>query len=305
MDIIVLRKNRTQSSHVTVRRGVLFFLALVTFVVIPVSTATLGYYVSDRQASANEPQTLLGDELAAQRQQLDLAIENSKNSVTALSVRLSEIQAQAIRLDALGRRLVEMHKLDQDEFDFDHPPAQGGPADVSVIEEMKVEDFIGSLNLLSKQLDDRAAQLMVLEGIYMDKTLDRATIPSGKPVQSGWLSSGFGKRADPFSGKLAMHEGVDFAGKAGTGVIAVASGVVTWSGKRYGFGNMVELDHGNGYVTRYGHNKENKVEVGEIVEKGQVIALMGSSGRSTGPHVHYEVLRRGVPVDPKKYVYRK
>ena len=305
MEIIVLRKNRSKSSHLTIRRGVLLSICVALLVAVPVGTAALGYYfavagVESVHTANAEP----ADVLASQRQELDGVIENAKNSVTALSFRLSEIQAQAIRLDALGKRLVEMHKLDKGEFDFDSPPAQGGPMGSAVLEDMNVEDFIASLNALSRQLDDRAAQLMVVEEIYMGNTLRSETIPAGKPVASGWLSSGFGKRTDPFTGKMAYHEGVDFAGKSGTGVIAVASGVVTWSGDRYGYGKMVELDHGNGYVTRYGHNKENSVQVGDVVDKGAVIAQMGSSGRSTGPHVHYEVLRHGKPVDPKKYVYR-
>ena len=302
MDIIVRRKNRTQLAHLKISKTSIVFMVIFLLLLLPAGTATLGYFMAEYQAS--DPDAVLSQELAAQRKELDVAIENSKNSVTALSVRLAEIQAQAIRLDALGRRLVEINKLDKAEFDFDNPPAQGGPVADSMMEELAVEDFIVSLNQLSQQLDDRAAQLMVMEEIYMSDNLRSSMIPSGKPVESGWLSSGFGRRTDPFTGKPALHEGVDFAGKAGTGVIAVASGVVTWSGERYGYGKMVELDHGNGYVTRYAHNEENKVEVGETVEKGQVIARMGSSGRSTGPHVHYEVLRKGKPVDPKKYVYR-
>ena len=302
MDIIVRRKNRTELAHFTFGRASLIVLGVIVLLALPAGSAVFGYLLAERGVSS--PEAVVSQELVSQRQELDLAIENSKNSVTALSARLSEIQAQAIRLDALGRRLVEINKLDKAEFDFDNPPAQGGPVAESVMEEMDIEDFVASLNLLSKQLDDRAAQLMIVEEVNMDNDLRSAMIPSGKPVESGWLSSGFGRRNDPFTGKLAYHEGVDFAGKAGTGVIAVASGVVTWSGERYGYGKMVELDHGNGYVTRYAHNKENSVDVGEVVEKGQVIARMGSSGRSTGPHVHYEVLRRGKPVDPKKYVYR-
>ncbi len=283
----------------------MLFLCVAFFVALPVGTAAVGYYFATNNAVGEQGGDRSAAEvLASQRQELDGAIESAKNSIAALSFRLSEIQAQAIRLDALGKRLVEMHKLDKGEFDFDNPPAQGGPLGEHILEEMNVEDFMASLNLLSRQLDDRAAQLMVVEEIYMSNTLRSETIPAGKPVESGWLSSGFGRRTDPFTGKIAYHEGVDFAGKTGTGVIAAASGVVTWAGERYGYGKMVELDHGNGYVTRYGHNKENSVQVGDVVDKGEVIALMGSSGRSTGPHVHYEVLRHGKPVDPKKYVYR-
>jgi murein DD-endopeptidase MepM/ murein hydrolase activator NlpD len=304
MDIIVLRKNRTKSSHLTLNRGVVLAMFGLFIVALPIASLALGYFLAGFAADPVQASEEVEQMLAAQRQELDEVITSTKNSVTALSVRLSEIQAKAIRLDALGKRLVELNNLDKGEFDFDNQPAQGGPEVTSVADDVQVEDFVQALNLLSKQLDDRASQLMIMEQIFMNESLSNETIPSGRPVESGWLSSGFGRRADPFTGKPAYHEGVDFAGKAGTGVIAAASGVVTWAGERYGYGKMVEVDHGNGYVTRYGHNEVINVEVGGVVEKGQVIALMGSSGRSTGPHVHFEVLRGGKPVDPKKYVYR-
>ncbi|UCE89604.1 MAG: M23 family metallopeptidase, partial [Pseudomonadota bacterium] len=133
--------------------------------------------------------------------------------------------------------------------------------------------------------------------------LQAEVMPAGRPVKRGWLSSYFGKRTDPFTGRRVHHAGVDFAGKLGSDVVAVAAGVVTYSGKRYGYGNLVEIDHGNGYSTRYGHNRENLVKVGDTLKKGHLIAKMGSSGRSTGPHVHFEVLLNGRAVNPKKYVH--
>jgi murein DD-endopeptidase MepM/ murein hydrolase activator NlpD len=127
-------------------------------------------------------------------------------------------------------------------------------------------------------------------------------VPAGRPITSGWLSSYFGIRTDPFTGKKERHKGLDFAGKLGSDVVAVASGVVTWAGRRYGYGNLVEINHGNGYSTRYGHNDKITVKVGDAVKKGQIIAKMGSTGRSTGPHVHFEVLHKGKQVDPMSYI---
>jgi murein DD-endopeptidase MepM/ murein hydrolase activator NlpD len=128
---------------------------------------------------------------------------------------------------------------------------------------------------------------------------------SGRPIKSGWLSSYYGTRKDPFTGSPAHHKGIDFAGKQGDDVIATGSGIISWAGDRYGYGQLIEIDHGNGYKTRYGHNDKILVAVGEVVDKGQQIAQMGSSGRSTGPHVHYEILRSGKQINPLKYVYRK
>jgi murein DD-endopeptidase MepM/ murein hydrolase activator NlpD len=161
---------------------------------------------------------------------------------------------------------------------------------------------IGVGILQHQAVDGLEEQLDVLEEVIINRQLRKESKPRGRPIEKGWTSSYYGKRTDPFTGKLAMHKGMDFAGKAGSGVIAVASGVVTWSGDRYGYGQLVEINHGNGYATRYGHNAEILVEVGESIEKGQKIALMGSSGRSTGPHVHFEVLKNDRQVNPSKYV---
>jgi murein DD-endopeptidase MepM/ murein hydrolase activator NlpD len=163
-------------------------------------------------------------------------------------------------------------------------------------------DFLSMLDQLDSELEDRQEMLSVLEVLLMSRSLNERVMPSGKPVEEGWLSSRYGKRSDPFTGKQDFHKGLDFAGKKGTGVLAVGDGVVSWSGKRTGYGKLVEINHGNGYVTRYGHNQRHLVKVGDTVKKGQQVAMMGSSGRSTGPHVHFEVLRNGKRVDPAKYI---
>jgi murein DD-endopeptidase MepM/ murein hydrolase activator NlpD len=143
----------------------------------------------------------------------------------------------------------------------------------------------------------------VLETMLMTRNLEAEVMPTGRPISRGWLSSYFGIRTDPFSGRRVHHSGVDFAGKLGSDVVAVAAGVVQYSGRRSGYGNLVEINHGKGYVTRYGHNLKNLVEVGQTVKKGEVIAKMGTTGRSTGPHVHFEVMVNGRQVNPKKYIH--
>jgi len=168
---------------------------------------------------------------------------------------------------------------------------------------MGVPDFVKSLHELTAQLEDRAQQMGVLETMIMTRNLQAEVMPTGRPITRGWLSSYFGLRTDPFTGRRVHHSGIDFAGKLGSDIVSVAAGVVTYSGKRSGYGNLVEVNHGNGYVTRYGHCKENLVRVGQTIKKGQVIAKMGTTGRSTGPHVHFEVMRNGRHVDPKRYIH--
>ncbi|MEJ2346646.1 MAG: M23 family metallopeptidase [Gammaproteobacteria bacterium] len=240
--------------------------------------------------------------LAQQRHDLAALKQRYQTYADALSLRVGQLQAHVMRLNALGHRLTKMADLDKTEFDFDQPPAQGGPEDSHETQPQLNQDIVQTMDNLAAQLDDRTQQLDALETMLMHSNLQKQVYPAGRPVKHGWLSSGYGYRADPFTGKREFHKGLDFAGKMGSPVIAVAAGVVTWSGKRYGYGNMVELDHGNGYSTRYAHNSKILVKVGERVKKGQTIALMGSTGRSTGPHVHFEVLHNGREVNPSKYV---
>jgi murein DD-endopeptidase MepM/ murein hydrolase activator NlpD len=195
-----------------------------------------------------------------------------------------------------------MANLDEGEFEFDSPPALGGPVSDTGSEPVGLEDFVATLDELTRQLDHREQQLRVLENLLMNRNLQRQVLPAGRPVTGGWLSSHFGMRNDPFTGQRAHHGGIDFAGRAGSPVVAVAAGVVTYSGDRYGYGRMVEINHGNGYVTRYAHNRENIVRVGDPVKKGEHVALMGATGRATAPHVHFEVLYNGRVVDPLKYI---
>lgn len=226
----------------------------------------------------------------------------------ALTLRLGNMQAEILRLDALGERLVTRADLDASEFDFNTLPPIGGPKDGSDEEDdgeppvTSTADFLGMLEALHASIVDREVQLTVLEDVLMSRNLQARILPSGSAVQRGLVSSKFGQRIDPFTGKPGMHKGIDIAGKEGTEILAVADGIVTWSGKRKGYGNLVEIDHGTGYVTRYGHSKKQLVEFGDTVHKGQAIALIGSSGRSTGPHVHVEVMNNGKHVNPAKYL---
>jgi murein DD-endopeptidase MepM/ murein hydrolase activator NlpD len=163
-------------------------------------------------------------------------------------------------------------------------------------------DLSAMIDNLESQLAARDAQLGVLETLIMQRELRRQIRPEGRPVTRGYLSSGFGTRQDPFTGHGAWHLGVDFAGKEGDPVLAVGAGIVTFAGERSGYGLVVEVNHGDGFVTRYAHNRRILVKVGDSVIRGHQLAAMGSTGRSTGPHVHFEVLRNGRQVNPLAYI---
>ena len=284
---------------------------------LPLGLMALGYEIGQRQGTQQAQEARLSEaEVAVSQRALDLAqlSADAKRKLEAMTRKLAEIQARVTRLDALGMHLTVLAGLDEGEFDFTAVSAIGGPAvGGPAIEGQELaapalavlpDEFEEELELLSVTLDDRDTQLDVLAGLLFDAEAQAEAIPSGRPVASGWLSSHFGYRNDPFTGKKTWHQGVDFAGKDGTEVIAVASGVVSWSGNRHGYGNMVEVAHGDGLLTRYAHNDENLVEVGDLIRKGETLALMGNTGRSTGPHVHFEVFKHGRAVDPSSYIRR-
>ncbi|SCZ50392.1 M23 family metallopeptidase [Thiohalomonas denitrificans] len=301
MNILLVSKQSGRSKCLEL--GGHAFLALVVFAVaLPVTGLYAGYRLGTEHGTSQILAQGLEQEIAEQRAQVAEASRTAEENLNALTLRLGQMQAHVIRLDALGQRLTRIGGLDNGEFDFSSLPAQGGPEGDFEQTALSVPDFMSQLDELSQQLESRDRQLTVLETLLMNRNLQAEVHPRGKPIQGGWLSSRFGWRNDPFTGKKDYHKGVDFAGKEGSDVMAVGSGVVTWAGDRYGYGNLVEVTHGNGYVTRYGHCKEITVNVGDTVKKGQLIATMGSTGRSTGPHVHFEVILDSKTVNPSKYL---
>jgi len=265
------------------------------FAALLVST---GYWYGNTHAAVNELAALEHD-ISKQKTLIHQARQSAESELDALAARLGKMQADVIRLNALGQRLVKVAKLDAKEFDFKNAPAYGGPSETESVANVDFDNLVVNLD---KQLASREEQLDVLEEVIMNRQLRSESKPRGRPITKGWTSSYYGKRTDPFSGKLAMHKGMDFAGKEGSEIVSVANGVVTWAGDRYGYGNLIEINHGNGYSTRYGHNAKLAVEVGDSIEKGQTISYMGSTGRSTGPHVHFEVLKNDRQVNPAKFV---
>jgi murein DD-endopeptidase MepM/ murein hydrolase activator NlpD len=252
--------------------------------------------------------------LSEQKKLAQSATENAVNDtvteqqIIALTTKLAQLQSQVLRLNALGERIAEDNNIPENEFNFEQAPPSGGPA---LLIEQNVEEatvdittLMQSTDTLEQQIQQQEKQLKVLESLTLGHHIQQNSYLSGRPIKRGWLSSYYGIRQDPFNGQPAIHKGIDFAGKENADIIATASGVVSWAGERYGYGNLIEINHGGGIKTRYGHNKEILVQVGDVVTKGQVIAKMGSTGRSTGPHVHYEILKNDRQINPLKFVYR-
>lgn len=314
MNIIIVGRRHGESKTYTL--GSTAKAVMVGFLfALPFAMGASGYWLAERLADEgifdlNAAKAWERD-LDMQRQELQQIRKQTDQELEALTLKLAELQGKLLRLDALGERLVDVSDLHAEEFDFSALPAVGGP-DITntnlmagLGEAYHSPEISQVLDELAERIDSREQQLEVLDDLMSANKLSSDTFVAGRPITKGWMSSRYGKRTDPFTGRLAWHAGVDFAGKMGAGIVSVASGVVTWSGPRYGYGKLVEVNHGNGYKTRYAHCKELKVNVGDVVRKGDTIALMGSSGRSTGPHVHFEVYKNGRTVDPAAYIHRK
>lgn len=306
MQLILLCRDRGQlaSLRLTSKRALLAISA-VTLVICTI-TFTAGVWAAS-ELGLSAPSRAQAAAWRAELESAQAVVATTRRvleqSVDALALRIGQMNAHVLRLDALGERLTSMAGLDDGEFDFSLEPSLGGPEEPPADSEFnRLTGVIAALDVLDEQLADRNRQLSVLEDFLLNRKLLNEIRPEGRPVTAGYISSRYGNRTDPFTGRRAFHKGIDFAGREGTEVVAVASGVVIWSGERSGYGQLVELNHGNGYVTRYAHNADNLVAVGDTVKRGQVIARMGDTGRATGPNLHFEVLLNGKTVDPLTYI---
>jgi murein DD-endopeptidase MepM/ murein hydrolase activator NlpD len=303
MNVIFFSSSFGKARHLNLSHPVPLTLVTIAAIGVLVTIFAVGLHLGEssmaRMALRNPGAAALAEqaEVAALKAQL-------QDRVDALSMRLGVMNAHVIRLDALGKRLTQMAHINSHEFDFDDDPPLGGSESDGIGRGAQVPDLTSMIDDLGRRIDQRSGQFAALENVILGRQLSLEIKPSGRPVREGYISSYFGERMDPFNGEDAFHKGVDFASGAGTDVLAVASGIVTWAGPREGYGNLVELNHGNGYVTRYAHAARTLVTVGDEVERGQAVAVVGSTGRSTGPHVHFEVLKDGRQIDPMAFVGR-
>lgn len=307
MNVILIPESDGKGRHISLNQRHVLVLITVLLLALPVVIGTVTFKVHGLLTTHTTERT--PEYLAAQQRQLRqerLEVEQARRDaelhMNALAHRLGHMQAQLLRLNALGQRLARMAGLDKREFDFSEEPAMGGPDTTAPSATSSEADFMKSLEGLSEQLEKKTQRLSVLENFLLDRQLQAAVYPGGWPTEGGWVSSGFGYRTDPFNGRSAYHEGVDIASRLGSPIRATGGGVVSYAGEKDGYGLLVEVNHGNGLSTRYAHALAVLVKVGDRVEKGQALALVGTTGRSTGPHLHFEVLRDGKPVNPQNYL---
>ena len=277
------------------------WLSVLVLILVAAGTGAAGFWYGQIHSAAAGT----GDQTSAllaslERRSHDQFLREdlpSASELDTLSLRLSQMQAELLRLNALGERLVEKANLSPEEFDFQHAPPQGGPEPLETLPTSS-EEFAMEMARLGREIEDRGRKLRLLDQAVMERELSEDSLSPGLPVRSGYISSYFGMRKDPLHGRQSFHSGVDYAGKVGTDILAIADGLVIQSETVSGYGRLVEIRHANGLVTRYAHCKKLLVAAGDLVTKGQVIATLGSSGRSTGPHLHFEVLKEGVAINP-------
>ena len=303
MDIILVSNKYDQARSFTLSGPQMFFLGLLSLLTV-ISLAVLLNYFSLRYAVTHKSPYLHSLLVAVQAEQTKRTQSYVRESLNTMATRLGEMQAKLLRLDTLGERLSKLAGLDPKDFMFDQIPARGGPAPVVESKPLSFVELTDQLDALGGNLEDRSDKLGVLESRLFLDYAKKQFVPSSLPVDNNWFSSNFGWRIDPFTGLSTFHEGIDFMSRSGRPIRAAAAGVVVYSGRHPQYGNMVEIDHGNGLVTRYAHASKLDVSVSDVVVIGQQIGAVGSTGRSTGPHLHFEVRVRGAAVDPNKFLKR-
>lgn len=300
---IILVSNRYAKARSLTLTGVHVFVAGLVMAILFVAAVLMAQYAIVRLQSgviSDELRTWLASAQADEQRKQEIYL---RQSLDAMAVRLGQMQAQLQRLDSLGARLAKMSGMKPGEFSFDLAPARGGPYLPSLPQqEVSMKSLGEQLEGLSVLLSDRSDKLVALETLLQQDRLDKKMLPSIAPVRSSWYSSNFGWRLDPFTGQNALHEGVDYMVPEGTPIYASSGGVVVFAGLHPQYGNMVELDHGNQITTRYAHASKVLVKVGEVVRRGQEIARVGNTGRSTGNHLHFEVRYKGIAQNPVRFL---
>ncbi|HEU0282606.1 MAG TPA: M23 family metallopeptidase [Gallionella sp.] len=302
MNVIIVSNRLANTRSVTLGGWQVLFLVLLLSGLVWVAALTLQYaLVRFAPEGLNDGVRTLLSKIQNEEQQKQQSYVH--NSLDAMAARVGQMQAQMQRLDALGARLAKLTGMKPEEFKFDQLPAQGGPL-ITLPQEMSVNSLEQQLNRMALAVNDRNDKLQALETMLLQNQLSRKLLPSIPPIDEGFHSSNFGWRLDPFTGANAMHEGVDFMVQAGTAIRASAGGVVAFADQHPQYGNMVEIDHGNDIVTRYAHASRLLVKVGQVVRRGEKIAEVGSTGRSTGNHLHFEVRYKGIAQNPARFLQK-
>ena len=291
-----LARARTMNlSHATIVWGALLLATIVAMLVMSM------YVLTFRLAAQRDMPLVKQLVSAVMRDRLAQDEQYLRDNVSSMAKMVGEMKARLMRLDALGERVSKLAGIRPEEFNFREVPGMGG-AEPAVTRPLSLSELQTEVHSIGKGMEQRTDYMNVVESELMSSAARTALLPRDAPLVEGFVGSGFGMRTDPFTGQLAMHAGIDFAAPVGTPIYAAAGGVVASAERHPEFGNVVRIDHGNGLQTLYAHTLRFIVKAGDIVRKGQQIAVVGTTGRSTGPHLHFEVHVNGVPQNPLKYL---
>jgi len=301
MNIILVSGRLTKARTLTLDVSHLLLGAAVTLLALLILALGLQYFMLRYASSVNSPllNTLI---LSAQQEQNEKTQSYLRENLNAMASKLGQMQAQLLRLDTLGERLAKTAGFKPQEFMFDQSPARGGALSTLPTYDLSLGDLSRQVDLLTRQMDDRTEKLGILDTLMIVDSAKKKLLPSVLPVEGGWYSSNYGWRIDPFNGVRAFHEGMDFMAEVGTLAHAAAGGVVIYSDFHSQYGNMIEIDHGNGLITRYAHLSKRLAKLGDVVLSGGRIGQVGSTGRATGPHLHFEVRQNGAPLNPARFL---
>ncbi len=301
MDIILVSNHFAKTRSITLKRTHLMLAATLGLGLFLASLLAAQYVIVRFQPGAlsSDMRAWLTSAQAEGQQKQQAYL---REGLDTMAMRLGQMQAQLVRLNTLGARLAKLSGINPQEFAFDKIPAQGGPYIPDAQQDVSLSSMNQQLTNLSVLLNDRNDKLMAMETLLMQGRFDKKLLPSVAPISDGWYSSNFGWRIDPVTGQGAMHEGVDYMVPEGTSIRAAAGGIVVYSGYDPQYGNMMEIDHGNDIVTRYAHASRLLTKVGQVVRRGQEIAKVGSTGRSTGNHLHFEVRYKGIAQNPLRFL---
>ncbi len=301
MNIILVSGKLTRARTLTLSAPHLLLGAGAILLGVLVVALGLQYFMLRYASSVNSPllNTLI---LSAQQEQNEKTQSYLRENLNALATKLGQMQAQLLRLDTLGERLAKTAGFKPQEFMFDQAPGRGGAVSTLPTYDLSFGDLSRQVDLLTRQMDDRSEKLGILDSLMIVDSAKKKLLPSVLPVEGGWYSSNYGWRIDPFNGMRAFHEGMDFMAEVGTPARAAAGGVVAYSDFHPQYGNMIEIDHGNGLISRYAHLSKRLVKVGDVVLSGGEIGQVGSTGRATGPHLHFEVRQNGAPLNPVRFL---
>lgn len=270
---------------------------------VVVALSSLISYVGVRHASEIRLPFLQSLVRAVQIEDSRKTEEYVRENLNAMAVKLGEMQAQLVRLDALGERLSSAAGIRPSDFRFGEVPGRGGALTSALpLHELSLGDLNRQLDFVAQQMEVRSDLLGVLESRLLDARVRQTFTPTVRPVDGSWNASGFGWRIDPITGQVALHEGIDFIAEVGTPIHAAAAGVVVTAEHHPAYGNMVEISHPGDLVTRYAHASKLLVKPGQLVKRGETIAEVGTTGRSTGPHLHFEVRHKGVAQNPARFL---